>query len=60
MPFIIGLHKKYLPLINSSDKYLLIIDEDKLMCPQSLPVLDFCLDRMSGVPTNPANSSHSN
>jgi hypothetical protein len=33
MPFIIGVHKKYLTHINTTDRCLLIVDEDKFLMP---------------------------
>ena len=60
MPFVIGIHKRNLSLLTTSDKYLLVVDEGRLVCPEELPALDFCLDRLEGQFNNPANHSHSN
>lgn len=60
MPFLIGIHKRNLVLLPTADKYLLVVDEGRLLCPDPLPPLDFCLDRLEGHFNNPANHSHTN
>lgn len=60
MPFIIGVNKKYLPQINLSDKYLLIIDENKLISPKPLPSLHIDFECFPDQLSNSATPSHLN
>ena len=60
MPFIIGVHKKYLPHLTTTDKYVLIVDEDKFTVPEAFPSLLIDFESFPNQLINSSTPSHLN
>jgi hypothetical protein len=39
MPFIVGLSRRELPAIDTTDRFVLVVDEDRILKPETLPWL---------------------
>jgi hypothetical protein len=60
MPFIIGVHKKYLSHLNTTDKYVLIVDENKFIMPEPLPNIAINFENFPNQEINSSTPSHLN
>ncbi len=60
MPFIVGVNKKYLDIMNTDSKFILMVEEDRLIKPEQMPSIGPALDNFSKLLSRTSSPSISN